>query len=326
MDSPHRSSPPATTCTRTALYQEFVDFYDPAWGQFNAKIRPVPGNHDWGVGATNSLAGYYQYFGVANTTSTAPGGTCTDVDTTGCRSYYSYDVDADWHVVNLDSECALVGGCNAGSPQHQWLVADLAANADKNVIAIWHKPRFGSGATNLTALQPLVDELYAAGVDIVLAGHDHIYERLAPMDAAGNADPTYGMRHFTVGTGGESHHSAGTPIATSEKLDDETYGVMKFNLYPDSYSWEFIPIAGQTFTDSGSYPVHDAPPPPAAQEALDLGSSGAYVTFGDPGKLDLAEFTIETWFKRTGEGTAGSTGNGGIGSLHPDGDARRTRG
>ena len=168
------------------IYQEFVDFYDPSWGQFNSKIRPVPGNHDWGVGVTNSLAGYYQYFGVANTTAPPPAAPVPTRHLRVSQSFYSYDVDADWHVVNLDSECALVGGCNAGSPQHQWLVADLAANAAKNVIAIWHKPRFGSGATNLTALQPLVDELYAAGVDVTLAGHDHIYERLAPMDAGGN--------------------------------------------------------------------------------------------------------------------------------------------
>jgi hypothetical protein len=283
---------------------DFTNCYDPAWGQFNPRVRPVPGNHDWGTGVTNNLDGYFGYFGAQAT------------DANG-QSYYSYDIDSNWHVVNLDSECALVpGGCGAGSAQEQWLAADLAANAGKNMIAIWHKPRFGSGATNLTALQPLVDDLYAAGVDITLAGHDHIYERLAPIDANGNLDATYGMRHFTVGTGGEAHHGAGTPIAASEALDDNTFGVIKFNLHPTSYEWEFLPIAGQTFADSGSDVVRPAPPGPGAT-AIDLGSAGAYVPFGDPAKLDLAQFTVETWFKRTGAGVSGTTGTGGIPNFVP---------
>ncbi len=116
-------------------------------------------------------------------------------------------------MVNLDSECQLVpGGCGAGSAQELWLKADLAANGGKNVIALWHKPRYSSGATNLQALQPLWDDLYAAGVDILLDGHDHIYERFAPMKSGATpsdppvADPTYGIQQFTVGTGGEAHH------------------------------------------------------------------------------------------------------------------------
>ena len=304
------------------LLSEFQNYYDLGWGQFNSKIRPVTGNHDWGLGVTNNLDGYYGYFGVADITSTAPGGTCTDLDRSGCRSYYSYDIDADWHVVNLDSECALVGGCNAGSPQEVWLAADLAANADKNVIAIWHKPRFGSGSTGasgvMSIMDDLIEDLYQAGVDITLAGHDHIYERLAPINAAGVADPAYGMRHFTVGTGGESHHPLSTTFPASQVRNNDTFGVMKFTLHADSYEWEFIPAPGLgTFTDSGSDVVHDAPPPPVAQEALDLGTNSAYVTFGDPAKLDLAQFTIETWFKRTGAGTGGTTGGGGISSFIP---------
>ena len=113
---------------------------------------------------------YFAYFG-ANATDA------------GGKSYYSYDIaGSNWHVVNLDSECQLVpGGCGAGSAQDLWLEADLAANSTENVIAVWHKPRYSSGATNYQDMQALWDDLYAAGVDILLDGHDHIYERTVPM-------------------------------------------------------------------------------------------------------------------------------------------------
>ena len=223
---------------------EFNACYDPAWGPFKTRTRPVPGNHDWNTG---NLAGYNAYFG-ANAT-----------DANG-KSYYSYDIGSLWHVVNLDSECAKVpGGCGVGSAQELWLKADLAANSTKNVIAIWHKPRFSSGATNLTELQPLIDDLYAAGVDIGLVGHDHIYERFQPLDPTGAFDPVYGIKHFTVGTGGEAHHTAGAPKPTSEALNATTFGIFKLTLHATSYDWEFLPVAGETFTDSGSASVHDAP-------------------------------------------------------------------
>ena len=192
---------------QTGTLAEFNACYEPTWGPFKARTRPVPGNHDWGNGVRTpaSLTDYFTYFG-ANANA---GGT----------SYYSYDLDANWHVVNLDSECANVpgGGCAAGSDQHDWLVADLAANASKNVIAVWHKPRFSSGSTNLVAMSDLVTSLYAAGVDIGLVGHDHIYEVFQPLDPDGNFDPAFGIRHMTVGTGGAEHHAAGTPEADEHR-------------------------------------------------------------------------------------------------------------
>ncbi len=288
---------------QTGTLAEFNSCYGPTWGPFLSRTRPVAGNHDWGNTTPGSLAGYFAYFG-ANATDA------------GGKSYYSYDVDANWHVVNLDSECANVtGGCGAGSPQSNWLITDLGANSTKNVIAVWHKPRFSSGATNLVAMQPLVDVLYAAGVDLVFTGHDHIYERFQPIDATGALDPTYGIRHFTIGTGGAEHHAAGTPLSTSAALDDQTYGVTKLVLHPTTYEWQFLPVDGETFTDAGTGTVHAAPVP--AQNGLDLGAGGSYVTFGDPAKLDLATFTIETWFKRTGAGVANSTGTGGVATFIP---------
>ena len=240
---------------------DFTNCYAPTpWGSTPvlSRTRPVPGNHDWGTGVTDSLDGYFGYYG----------DNATDA---GGMSYYSYDIpDSNWHVVNLDSECAQVagGGCAAGSDQELWLGADLAANSTKNVIALWHKPRYSSGATNLQALQPLWDDLYAAGVDILMDGHDHIYERFTPMKSGATpadppvADATYGIQQFTVGMGGEAHHNLGTTLGTSLIRNNTDFGIFKLTLHATTYDWVFLPIAGSTFTDSGTGTVHGAPEAP----------------------------------------------------------------
>jgi hypothetical protein len=101
-------------------------------------------------------------------------------------------------------------------------------------------------------MEPLWQALYDFGADIVLAGHEHNYERFAPQDPQGNADPTYGIRQFVIGTGGRSLYEFGNPIANSEIRNNDTDGVLKLTLHPDSYSWEFIPVLGQRSTDSGN--------------------------------------------------------------------------
>ncbi len=93
--------------------------------------------------------------------------------------------------------------------------------------------------------------LHEAGAELVLAGHDHNYERFAPQDADGNADPT-GPREFVVGTGGRNHTSIGSVQPNSEVRHSGTYGVLKLTLRPTSYEWEFVPEAGETFTDTGT--------------------------------------------------------------------------
>jgi hypothetical protein len=101
-------------------------------------------------------------------------------------------------------------------------------------------------------VKPLWDALYAAHADVVLNGHDHNYQRFAPQDPNGEADPEGGIREFVVGTGGKSHYPILGPIANSEVYNDETYGVLKLTLRPEGYQWRFIPVEGETFTDSGS--------------------------------------------------------------------------
>ncbi len=251
---------------------QFANCYDPGWGgAIKARTRPIPGNHDWNTG---NLDGYNSYFGSAATDG-------------GGMSYYSYDIpSSNWHVVNLDSECQYVtGGCAAGSAQELWLRADLSANASKNVIALWHKPRFSSAVTNLTGMQAFYDDLYEFGVDIMLQGHDHVYERMAPIDASGAVDTAYGVRQFTVGTGGAALQSFGTILASSLVRNSSTYGVLKFTLHSSSYDWQFFPIAGQTFTDSGTGLTHGAAP---GANTAPVATGESYTTAQDTAKVVAA--------------------------------------
>lgn len=131
--------------------------------------------------------------------------------------------------------------------------ADLAANPRQCVLAYWHEPRWSSGATHgsSTKVQTLWSTLYNAGAELVINGHDHEYERFTQMNANGSA-VSKGMREFVVGTGGANLYKFGTILSTSQVHNSSTYGVLKLTLNATGYSWKFIPVAGKTFTDSGS--------------------------------------------------------------------------
>jgi len=174
------------------------------------------------------------------------------------KGYYSYDL-GEWHIIVLNSECADVGGCNAGSAEELWLRQDLKAHPAACTLAYWHKPLFSSGAAHGDdpEVKPLWDALYAANADVVIGGHDHHYERFAPQDPSGNPDPQRGIREFVVGTGGKnSHRRLASPERNSEVRQADTFGVLKLTLHPTSYDWEFVPETGKTFTDSGSGTCH----------------------------------------------------------------------
>ena len=213
---------------------EFANCYDPTWGRHKARTFPSAGNHDY---HTPDAAGYFDYFG---SSAGEPG-----------KGYYSYDL-GEWHIIVLNSNIPV----KAGSEQEQWLRADLAAHPAVCTLAYWHHPRFSSGTVHgsSTSMQPLWQALYDNGADVVLAGHEHNYERFAPQDPSGIPDPARGIREFVVGSGGRSHYVFGTPIANSEVRNQDTYGVLKLTLHPTSYSWEFVPEPGKTFTDSGNAP------------------------------------------------------------------------
>jgi acid phosphatase type 7 len=107
-------------------------------------------------------------------------------------------------------------------------------------------------------VRPIWDALYAADADVVVNGRDHSYERFAPQDPSGKANPSRGIREFVVGTGGAGLFSfdLGTLKPNSQVRNDDTYGVLKLTLHPTSYKWQFIPVAGKTFTDSGTKACH----------------------------------------------------------------------
>lgn len=219
---------------------EFKNCFDQNWGAFKDRIHPAPGNHEY---ETPGALGYFSYFGAA-------------AGKIG-QGYYSYDLGA-WHVIALNSQCWDVGGCGVAAPQSQWLKADLAAHANMCTLAYWHTPRFSSGAHgDNTLIQAFWDLLYAGGADLVLNGHDHDYERFAPQDPQGQADAARGIREIVVGTGGRSHYPFLLgPQANTEARNDATYGVLKLTLHPAGYDFEFLPVAGQTFTDAGSGACH----------------------------------------------------------------------
>jgi acid phosphatase type 7 len=160
-------------------------------------------------------------------------------------------------VVALNSNCAVVG-CAAGSAQGRWLRADLAAHPARCTLAYWHHPRFSSGIHGgEPAVGPLWRALAEAGAEIVLSGHDHDYERFAPLDADGRPDPERGLRQFVVGTGGRSRYPfPGPPRPGSEARSAESFGVLTLTLHEDRYEWQFVPIAGGRFSDRGVGECH----------------------------------------------------------------------
>ena len=221
--------------------QEFAICYHPSWGRHKSRTRPAAGNHDYGTAAA---AGYFAYFG--------------DAAGDPSKGYYSYDLGS-WHIVVINSNCAQVGGCGAGSSQEQWLRADLAAHPAACTLAYWHHPRFSSGNAHGSdaELEPIWRALYEHRADVVLSGHEHNYERFAPQDSVGNLDWDRGIRQFVVGTGGRSHYDGFMPVLPhSEVRNGDTFGVLRLTLHPTGYDWQFVPESGKTFTDAGSGTCH----------------------------------------------------------------------
>ena len=233
-------------------YQAFQQSYDLSWGRVKSITHPSVGNHEYltsgGTGCDSSntnAAGYFQYFGAA-------------AGTQG-QGWYSFNVGS-WHIIALNSNCSNAGGCASGSPQYNFLQADLAAHPNQCTLAFWHIPLFSSGGRQAANSKSFWTLLYNAHADVILNGHDHIYERFAPQNPNGVADPTNGLLQFTVGTGGSDHTTITTIAANSVVRDASTYGVLKLTLHANSYDWVFVPEAGKTFTDSGSANCHASSP------------------------------------------------------------------
>jgi hypothetical protein len=215
--------------------REFAECYAPSWGRLKERTHPVPGNHEYKE--HDAAAPYFAYFGAAAGT---PG-----------EGWYSFGIGG-WHFVALNSNCDEVGGCGRSSPQGRWLAADLAAHPAPCTLAFWHHARFSSGAKhgNTREMAEFWEILAEHGADVILSGHEHVYERFAPQDARGRADPN-GVRQFTVGTGGRSLRGFGEIQPNSEARSGDSFGVLALTLEPAGYAWEFLPAAGFRFVDRG---------------------------------------------------------------------------
>ena len=212
---------------------EYIECFGPTWGRYKKRIHPSPGNHDYHAAQGRA---YYDYFGEA----AGPDG----------LGFYSYEL-GDWHIVSLNSNCT-GEDCGENSWQVQWLRLDLANNPRKCTLMYWHHPVWDSGTVPVEeAGRPFWQIAVDYGVDVVVNGHDHHYERFAPMDYAGNIDIEHGTREFIVGTGGAWLFELGQPLPATEVRSNETFGVMRFLLYPDHYSWTFFPVKGGEFYDAG---------------------------------------------------------------------------
>jgi len=239
---------------------EYTNCYAPNWGRQKDRTHPVAGNHDYNCKPTDPVVGpqcprpadgYFTYFGSAAGDPS--------------KGYYDFTLGS-WLVIVLNTGTDVPDNYKAGSPQEQWLRAELASHSQQCVVAMFHHPRFStikdrSPITYYT--EAIWNALYEYGADLVLNGHDHSYQRFAPQKPDGTRDTAFGIRQITAGTGGgEGLYQLADPIPTGSNVevrDNTTVGVLKVTLHAGSYDWRFIPAGGGTFTDSGSGTCHGRP-------------------------------------------------------------------
>ena len=245
----------------------FQQSYGPTWGVKKSITYPVPGDEDYNTtGGTDCPAtpgaGYQQYYGSSGGLFGSPVPSVVNVNP--ATGYYSYNLGT-WHIIALNSApCGLDNPsfCAAGSAQDQWLQNDLNANSNVCTLAYFQNPRWTSngGSGGHTDYQQFWQDLYRGGVDVVLNGDSHWYERWAPQNSAGVVDNVFGVRQFIVGTGGAGLETPGAPRPNSQALNATTHGVIKMTLHNGSYGWQFINDGESAFTDSGSANCHAKPP------------------------------------------------------------------
>jgi hypothetical protein len=214
--------------------ENFRDCYHPTWGRHLNRTRPAPGNHEY---ESAGAAPYFQYFG----DRAGPPG----------LGYYSYTL-GNWRVLSLNSEV----GIDAGSAQMVWLRSELSSNPAACALAYFHKPLFSSGFHgDQSQMREMWRVLYEFGVDVVVAAHEHNYERFAPQDFLGRFDTARGIRQFIVGTGGTALRPVGPPRPNSE-VHGSSWGVLMLTLEDGRYRWEFVPAESGGFQDAGVGQCH----------------------------------------------------------------------
>ena len=216
----------------------FNDCYEPTWGAFKGRTRPGIGNHEFynNPGA----AGYFEYFG----SQAGPAG----------RGWYRFNVGT-WKIYSLTSECSAQSACYR--KQLRWLKADLRNKPRGCVMAFWHRPLFSTGEHgDSVRMRKVFAALYDAGAELVVNGHDHGYQRFKPVDSLGVEDAANGVREIVAATGGAALYPFTSDNSLVAVRDNTSHGVLRLDLAPGSYNWEFLPVAGDTFTDSGTADCH----------------------------------------------------------------------
>ena len=210
--------------------QEFTGSYASTWGAFRGRTRPVPGNHEY---LTPGAAGYFRYFGRP-------------------KPWYRVWNAGQWRVY---SSTRTARGRRLRRPGQGWLRRDLthrSAGVQRRRHALpplLLRSRARLRSWRLTQFWRIA---YAHHVDLALAGHDHDYERFAPMDALRSpASPGRGITSFVSGAGGNSLYHHGTPVGGSQFYQASSFGVLDLRLRPGGFDWAFRTI-DRTTPDSGS--------------------------------------------------------------------------
>jgi|GEM_PF-655477 len=237
---------------------KFNASYDPSWGQAAAsRTYPAPGNHEYQDGA-GGAQGYFDYWASKGRPTGGAG-----------AGYYSFDLGA-WHLISLNTSdganevpCELGPSCAEGSPQNDWLEQDLAAVPQSScVLAYWHHPLFNSGGSNgnndTTPVRAFWEDLYAAGADLIVNGHEHNYQRYAPLTPDGVQSPS-GIRELISGGGGKNLTGLLSAKDPGYEFGVRSFGMLKLELSADSYSWEFVNLSGTVLDSGGPVTCHGAP-------------------------------------------------------------------
>ncbi len=227
----------------TGTANQFRRCYDPAWGSFNDRTAPAPGNHDY---YTRGALPYFDYFDYYRSDPGAK-----------ARGYYSFDLK-DWHIVSLNSNVPM----DRNAPQVAWLNNDLQATRKRCLLAFWHHPLFSNGDEHGGQAddpgrftKELWKTLETYHADVIVNGHDHDYERFARLDHNGTVS-SGGIQLFVVGTGGAELRGF-LPIRPSEH-QELRHGILVLTLSPSAYKWAFLGTDGKAY-DSGSNDCHDKP-------------------------------------------------------------------
>jgi acid phosphatase type 7 len=236
--------------------------YNSDWSAQTSRMYATFGpTHDYNGSDSSSRADLY-FSGKCGGQPTVSAGARITGGTQAWYAPYSFNVGS-WHIIQLPSTCERYSGSTCSiSSVNSWLVADLAANPASCTIAYTHEPYWSSPTgehTRSTMLKPWIDTMYAAGVDVLLSGHQHMYERFAPQNPSDATDTSFGLTEFIVGTGGIGFYPRTGTAPNSVAYQASTYGVLRLTLSASSADFRFMPAGSGTYSDAGTVACHGRP-------------------------------------------------------------------